>query len=179
MLAKRYAPPSAPFYAFTVPPEAWGVFGRPRGRPGRVEGEGMSAMEQQCNGMAKVEKRFLRVSGVVLCLFFAPITRPYQRIGRNPRGKRGEALELRKRVKKKQCNGMEGGKTRPSCLCCTLSPCRGSFDASPSVELTAERLRHRERPWGGRLGKRTMVAKKKKKTRFWKRKKGLFSNADN
>ena len=76
MVAKRYEPASAAFYAFTVPPEAWGVLGRPRGRPGRGRGKGMSAMEQQCNGMAKVEKRFLRVSGVVLCLFFTPSTRP-------------------------------------------------------------------------------------------------------
>jgi len=111
----------------------------------------MSAMKLQCNGMSK-EKYYVRVSAAVLCLFFAPLTRPKQRIGRPACGKRGETQEIRKKVKKKECNGMEGGQTCLMGLCCVFSPSRGSLDASPSVELTANALRDGEQAWGGNKG---------------------------
>ena len=70
-----------------------------------------------------------------------------------PLEKGAKAQELRKESKKKkQCNGMEGGKTRLTGLCCSPLPCRGSLDASPSVEGTAERLQLGERPWGENEG---------------------------
>ena len=68
---------------------------------------------------------------------------------------------------------MEGGKTRLTCLCCTLSPCRGSLDASPSVGFTAETFRHGERPWGW-LGETKDGGKKEGKRAFGNGKRGYF-----
>ena len=61
---------------------------------------------------------------------------------------------------------MKGGKTRLTGLCCSPLLCRGSLDASQSVEGTAERLPLGERPWG-----ETKDGGKKKENAFLERKK--------
>ena len=56
------------FSAFIMPSAAKGICPQRETRPARVCGEGISAMEQQCNGMSNVANDFLRVSATVRCL---------------------------------------------------------------------------------------------------------------
>ena len=72
------------FSAFIMPSSAKGVCPQRETRPARVCGEGISAMEQQCNGMSNVANDFLRVSAAVLCLFFASLMRSWHREARFP-----------------------------------------------------------------------------------------------